>query len=134
MFRFTPHTSHLTPHTSHLTPLSKGQRPNDRALHPKVMSVIAQQGLYAFSSDAITPQQAVQLSRNHDVQAPPAAPQSPATIAAQLSAELATPARKCHVVVLFGVHGVGKGTVAHALCRKHGYAHVSFGERDTPPR
>ena len=32
------------------------------------------------------------------------------------------------MVVIFCPHGVGKGTVAEALCRKHGYAHVSFGE------
>jgi hypothetical protein len=36
--------------------------------------------------------------------------------------------RRCHVVVLFGAHGTGKGTIAQALCSARGYKHVSFGE------
>lgn len=36
--------------------------------------------------------------------------------------------RRCHVVVLFGAHGTGKGTVAQALCSSQGYQHVSFGD------
>ena len=110
------------------------------------MSVIAQRGLYGFPSQASSPSaQAVTAvavaSAPHTAAAPAAAagshvpkpphqsrpsPPCPGTVAAELAA-LPSPPRKCHVVVLFGAHGVGKGAVAEALCRKHGYAHVSFG-------
>jgi hypothetical protein len=51
-------------------------------------------------------------------------------IAAEINDELmqAPLARRCHVIVLFGTHGTGKGTVAQALCSAHQYTHVSFGK------
>ncbi len=50
-------------------------------------------------------------------------------IAAEINDELMQVplARRCHVVVLFGTHGTGKGTVAQALCSARQYTHVSFG-------
>lgn len=132
--------SHITHH------IYQGQRPSERALHPKVMSFIAMQGLYGFPSEAAhsTPiQSGAAVPALTDVPLPAAAaaahaneaprqtrpsPLAPETIAAEISASLPPPPRKCHAVVLFGAHGVGKGAVAEALCRKHGYAHVSFGK------
>ncbi len=137
--------SHIAPDTS------QGQQPSERALHPKVMSFIAQRRLYGFLSDAassapsdataatshpapaklpITAAASAQPLAVHVTQSQPrvpVVPPTPESIAAEISDSLPTPPRKCHVVVLFGVHGVGKGTVADALCQKHGYAHVSFG-------
>jgi hypothetical protein len=114
---------------------SQGQRPSERSLHPKVMSFIADRSLYGFPSKtassalsdpaaAIAAAGPAQLLASHPQPRPPPTPES---IAAEISDSLPTPPRKCHVVVLFGVHGVGKGTVADALCQRHGYAHVSFG-------
>jgi hypothetical protein len=52
------------------------------------------------------------------------------SIAAEINAQLmhGPLSRRCHVVVLFGAHGTGKGTIAQALCSTRGYKHVSFGE------
>jgi hypothetical protein len=57
---------------------------------------------------------------------------SPQDTAREINLELLqTPGtRRCHVVVLFGAHGTGKGTVAQALCGSQSYQHVSFGECD----
>ncbi len=54
---------------------------------------------------------------------------TPQAIAAEINAELAHGplTRRCHVVVFFGAHGTGKGSVAEALCSKRNYKHVSFG-------
>jgi hypothetical protein len=109
------------------------------------MSFIETKGLYGFPSKAAlsAPVQAMDagLASTSAVLHVPAAasqadevlrptrpsPLSPETIAAEISASLPPPPRRCHAVVLFGAHGVGKGAVTEALCRKHGYAHVSFG-------
>ena len=58
-----------------------------------------------------------------------AEPCTPQAIAAEINAELAHGplTRRCHVVVLFGAHGTGKGSVAEALCSRRNYKHVSFG-------
>jgi hypothetical protein len=57
---------------------------------------------------------------------------SPQDTAREINLELlqGPSTRRCHVVVLFGAHGTGKGTVAQALCSSQGYEHVSFGKCD----
>jgi hypothetical protein len=69
------------------------------------------------------------------------AARTPAAVATEINELLAhaPPARHCHIVVLFGAHGTGKGTVSESLCSRHGYEHVSFGKRalmyrSWPPR
>lgn len=54
----------------------------------------------------------------------------PRVVAAEINQSLthSPPTRHCHIVVLFGAHGTGKGTVAQALCSRQGYQHVSFGD------
>ncbi len=54
----------------------------------------------------------------------------PRVVAAEINQSLthSPPTRHCHIVVLFGAHGTGKGTVAQALCSRQGYQHVSFGK------
>jgi len=98
------------------------------------MSVIAQHGLYGFPSAAAPSSPAPAPAPPHlphataALHVSQAARPPPSSSAAEINASLPPPPRLCHVVVIFGPHGVGKGTVAEALCRKHGYAHVSFGE------
>lgn len=136
---FPRHTSYEIRHST------QGQRPSERALHPRVMSFIAMHGLYGFRSEAACsarveaamhaagstiaalPVAAAASIANEAARQTRVTPSAPETIAAEICESLVPPPRKCHVVVLFGAHGVGKGAVAEALCRKHGYAHVSFG-------